>query len=149
MDKTNKELEKDYLKYKDKLANIILVARKKKGLSLVQLSEKTKLSPSYINRLEKGERKVSFDILIKLADALDLDQIGLLESVRNESNENTDLADILLRTELSHKGEVLKSEGKLLLYEVIKEIIECKWSEKSMIADISKIMTLIDKFKKA
>jgi transcriptional regulator with XRE-family HTH domain len=52
------------------LPNRIQEYRKARGLSAEELAERTELSPSYITRMERGERNVSLKNLQKLADAL-------------------------------------------------------------------------------
>jgi transcriptional regulator with XRE-family HTH domain len=63
---------------------LIKKARLEKGYTLRQLAEKIGFSHDYIHGIEKGRQRGSFQILVKLAEALDipkeslLDQVGLL-----------------------------------------------------------------------
>lgn len=50
--------------------NRILEIRKKSGLTLADLAEKTGSTPQQIGRLEKGERRLTTDWMNKIAKAL-------------------------------------------------------------------------------
>ncbi|WP_185807678.1 helix-turn-helix domain-containing protein [Lysinibacillus telephonicus] len=55
--------------------------REEQSLSLNQLSEKSTVSASFIMRIEKGERtNVSIEVLFKLANALCINIVQLLEN---------------------------------------------------------------------
>ncbi|QED46008.1 helix-turn-helix domain-containing protein [Cytobacillus dafuensis] len=47
--------------------------RKKKGLTIKELSELCKTSISGISQIESGKRDVTFGLVLKIADALDMD----------------------------------------------------------------------------
>ena len=49
------------------------------GLSLDELAARTNLSPSTISRVETGKRTISLDILLPLAEALQVDLDALLD----------------------------------------------------------------------
>lgn len=49
------------------------------GLSLEELSDRTRLSPSTISRIETGKRTISLDVLVPLARALQVDLDQLLD----------------------------------------------------------------------
>jgi transcriptional regulator with XRE-family HTH domain len=55
------------------------------GLSLDDLAERTNLSPSTISRVETGKRTISLDVLLPLANALQVDLDSLLD-VRNDED---------------------------------------------------------------
>lgn len=57
--------------------------RAKRELTVRELSEKTKLSPTTISRLEKGHIKSTMVTLGKLANALDIDVTELAELAEN------------------------------------------------------------------
>ncbi|SOC08283.1 helix-turn-helix protein [Ureibacillus xyleni] len=55
--------------------------REQQSLSLNQLSKKSTVSASFIMRIEKGERtNVSIEVLFKLANALCINIVQLLEN---------------------------------------------------------------------
>ena len=51
----------------------IRLLRKQKGLTLEELSFRLGMSPSHINQLELGNRKMSIDLLYKLMDEFEVD----------------------------------------------------------------------------
>ena len=54
--------------------------REEQSLSLNQLAEKSRVSASFIVRIEKGERKnVSKEVIFKLANALGINIVQLIE----------------------------------------------------------------------
>ena len=61
-----------------KIGARIREARTSKNLSQEQLAELSKLSPTYIGRLERGEKQASFDTLIGLAESLETSPLELL-----------------------------------------------------------------------
>ncbi len=54
--------------------------RRTLGLSLDQLAERTNLSASTISRIETGHRTISLDVLLPLAQALQVDLDALLDT---------------------------------------------------------------------
>lgn len=65
-----------------KLSNITSEYRKKRGLTLDQLSGKSLLSKGFISRLENGdfdEKNVSLDTVIKLAKGFQIKVMEILE----------------------------------------------------------------------
>jgi transcriptional regulator with XRE-family HTH domain len=67
------------------------------GLSLDDLATRTNLSPSTISRIETGKRTISLDILLPLAQALQVDLDALLEVRRDD--------DVVIRPTPSSSGE--------------------------------------------
>jgi len=53
--------------------------RRVRGWSLDDLAERSHLSASTISRIETGKRTISLEVLVSLADALDVDMNGLIE----------------------------------------------------------------------
>jgi transcriptional regulator with XRE-family HTH domain len=56
-------------------------ARKAKGLSQEELADKADLHRTYVGSVERGERNVSIDNIERLAAALNLDVIELMQPV--------------------------------------------------------------------
>lgn len=70
--------------------------RRAKGFTMKELSNKSKVSQSYISDLENGKNnKPSIDILIKLANALEISEAILYRTEKNVYN----LTDILSQNE--------------------------------------------------
>ena len=51
----------------------IKTKRRKAGVTQAALSKKLSISPSYLNLIESGKRKVSVDLLLKLANELNIE----------------------------------------------------------------------------
>ena len=49
-----------------------------RGFSQAELSKTIGISPSYLNLIESGKRKIPLSLLIKAADKLDLSTIDLI-----------------------------------------------------------------------
>lgn len=58
---------------KELIGNRIKELRKKKGLSQEQLSEKAEITPNYLSRVERGTENPTLNMLIKLANALEVE----------------------------------------------------------------------------
>ncbi len=66
------------------------------GLSLDELAERTAISASTISRMETGKRSISLDVLVPLADALEIGLDALLD-VRSDD-------DVVIRPTPSRSG---------------------------------------------
>ena len=51
----------------------IRTKRRKQGISQIDLSKKLLISPSYLNLIESGKRKVNVDLLLKLSSELGIE----------------------------------------------------------------------------
>ncbi|MEM1334985.1 MAG: XRE family transcriptional regulator [Actinomycetota bacterium] len=67
------------------------------GLSLDQLGDRASLSASTISRIETGKRTISLDVLLPLANALQID----LDSLLDLSNDD----DVVIRPQPSHGSD--------------------------------------------
>lgn len=67
-EKTSSVKQKEYLK---KLGKAIKLQRQAKDLKQKELAEKVGISSNYLSMIERGEKSVSFDTLVKIAEALD------------------------------------------------------------------------------
>ena len=79
----------------------IRTKRRKLGVTQVGLSKKLSISPSYLNLIESGKRKVNVDLLLKLANELNIEisDISIPSSFVNLSKRST----FILRFPLSIK----------------------------------------------
>lgn len=81
--------------------------RRAKGFTMKELSNKSKVSQSYISDLENGKNnKPSIDILIKLANALEISEAILYRTEKNVYN----LTDILSQNEAKEKDNQTTEE---------------------------------------
>jgi len=51
----------------------ITIARKQKGLSQSELAERTGILPNNLSRIETGKYSTGLDMLLKIADALEME----------------------------------------------------------------------------
>lgn len=142
-------------KYDNGLVNsfgeYIKTLRKKQGLMLKELSEKSKISPAYLSRLESNKRNSpSSAILMKLARALDISIVDLVK-IFLEINEPVikDIKEVLLDFNYTIGGKEVPKEIRILLCEVVESITSDEWKHKDM-SNISykKLMEIIKNLNK-
>ncbi|WP_158095135.1 helix-turn-helix domain-containing protein [Gottfriedia luciferensis] len=72
---------------KNKLGEIISILRKQKQMTYRDLESLTGITPSYINRIERGDRgNPSYSIIQKLAIALEVNEQILLNAISGDEN---------------------------------------------------------------
>ena len=71
----------------------IKTKRRKLGIAQAALSKKISISPSYLNLIESGKRKVSVDLLLKLANELNIEISDI--SKKTDTNLYQNLMDLL------------------------------------------------------
>lgn len=64
------------------MANAVKFKRTQRKMSARKLSTLCELSPSYINKVEKGEIEPSFRIFCKIAEVLEMSDVEILFLVR-------------------------------------------------------------------
>lgn len=134
----------------ENFGSLIKHLRESKGYSLKDLEQATGISSSYINRIEKGERKApSYRIIEKLAEALNQDVAELLNVANSEEHEELQAVEEFL---LSHSyligGKRATKEMRERLVEVIRKMNNSSWGE-SKHKDAMEIMDSVDRFKQA
>ena len=67
--------------------------RRKLGISQANMSKKLSISPSYLNLIESGKRKVNVDLLLKLANELGIEISDI--SKKTDTNLYQNLMDVL------------------------------------------------------
>ena len=67
--------------------------RRKLGVTQAELSKRISISPSYLNLIESGKRKVNVDLLLKLAEILNIEISDL--SKKTDTNLYQNLMDLL------------------------------------------------------
>lgn len=131
--------------------------RESNGYSLGRLGELTGISGSYIQRIEKGERKApSLPILEKLAEALHVSTDVLLQVTgaskvsegSEDVNTTVDFYTLMLSNSVSFgDNKELSKNQKDKLIEIIKLIVDSKWNDKTKSLDLAKLITAVDQFK--
>ena len=71
----------------------IRTKRRKSGITQADLSKKLSISPSYLNLIESGKRKVNVDLLLKLASELNIEISDI--SKKTDTNLYQNLMDLL------------------------------------------------------
>lgn len=72
---------------RERIGKRIAELRKAKGLTQMQLAEKTGFSQSNIGRIETGRYSVGLDVLAKIAEALGA-KVEIKEELRREDEED-------------------------------------------------------------
>ena len=71
----------------------IKTKRRKMGITQADLAKKLSISPSYLNLIESGKRKVNVDLLLKLASELNIEISDI--SKKTDTNLYQNLMDLL------------------------------------------------------
>jgi len=71
----------------------IKVKRKKLGITQADLSKKLSISPTYLNLMESGKRKIDLDLMLKIANELNVDVSDI--SKKTDTNLYQNLMDLL------------------------------------------------------
>ncbi|NMA86594.1 MAG: helix-turn-helix transcriptional regulator [Tissierellia bacterium] len=134
--------DKKHLDFKE-IGHRIRLEREMLNLSRERLAEIIELSPFYIGQIERGERKMSLDTLVKFSNTFNVSVDYLLfasnlhnedlelknfytvlEAAHNDYNSefNEDLKELLIiLSRLNHKEIVLIKEIIILLFPYIKQ----------------------------
>lgn len=80
-----------------KFGNRVREKRNKINMSQELLAEKCKVSTSYIGLVERGERKPSLEILVRMANALHVSANSLIfDSLRHRASSNKDRITMMI-----------------------------------------------------
>ena len=60
------------------IANKIKTIRKKLEITQADLSNRLSISPTYLNLIERGKRKVNMDLLLRITSELKINKVNLL-----------------------------------------------------------------------
>ena len=71
----------------------IKTKRRKLGITQADLSKKLSISPSYLNLMESGKRKINVDLILKIAEELNVDVSDI--SKKTDTNLYQNLMDLL------------------------------------------------------
>lgn len=63
---------------------LLIEARRKSGLTQVQIAEKLDKPQSYISKYERGERRLDFSEFVELANILDIDMAEFINAYQSE-----------------------------------------------------------------
>jgi transcriptional regulator with XRE-family HTH domain len=104
------------------------------GLRLKDVSERSKVSSSYLNRIENGRRITpSIAVMKRLADTYDISTLELLQMTLGVIDpEIKDIRDLLLDGNYNIKGIEGSKEMGILLCEIIECITSDEWQHQDM-----------------
>ncbi|PLS19690.1 hypothetical protein CVD28_04565 [Bacillus sp. M6-12] len=128
----------------------ILDLRKKKDYSLKDVERITGISQSYINRIEKGERKApSYPIIEKLADAYSVEISDLLKiaGIATDESNVQGLPQLIYSNNFTINGKMTSTKKKEVLVEIIEKMDNVKWDDATKHLDTVELINLINKFK--
>ena len=75
------------------IGNKIKTKRRKLGITQANLSKKLSISPSYLNLMESGKRKINLDLLLKISNELNVDISDISKKI--DTNLYQNLMDLL------------------------------------------------------
>ena len=99
-----------------KLGKNIQHCRWELSLTQAELAEDVNLTTSYIGQIERGQRKVTLDKLVLIAERLGTS----IDTLIGKSTSKTDRNDIILQNFLKSKSQ----KQKILAYKVLKLILK-------------------------
>ncbi|NBD25617.1 helix-turn-helix domain-containing protein [Paenibacillus glycinis] len=122
-----------------------------KGMSIRELAEGARISPAYLNRLERGKRNPTILTVYRLAKALEIPYSNLMEPAfqQMEPQEVPTLVDVIIRNTFTIKSHVSNKESKILVVKIIEYIIDCEWSSKSKCKDLYLLSEMMEELKGA
>lgn len=130
---------------------MIKYLREDAKISLMELQKSTGISPSYINRIETGERKApSYPIILKLASGLGVNPKKLLEVAGMEEEDDgrvLSIAELILTNNVTLQGSMISRKEKEALINIINKIGEYKWTDDTKYRESLEIVEMINRFK--
>ncbi|WP_245796464.1 helix-turn-helix domain-containing protein [Domibacillus antri] len=142
------------LQVSDNFGLLIKHFREIRNMTLKDVEMRSGVSGSYVNRLEKGERKSpGLPTVFKIADALQIPYYELIttafvEAASSKRDEQS-LPEVLIQNDFFIGDEIVNKNAKQLLVQINEQILSSQWDEQSKIKEMLEISQLIDRFKKA
>lgn len=130
----------------------ILHLREAKDYSLKDVERITGISQSYINRIEKGERKApSYPIIEKLAMAYNVNISELLSiaGIATDESNVQGIAQLIYSNNFTINGKMTSTKKKEIIVELIEKMDEAKWDDATKHLDTIEFIQIINKFKNA
>lgn len=135
----------------DSFGSTLKHLREKAGYSLKDLQLVTGISASYINRIEKGNRRApSISIIEKLAIALNVNRFVLINiaNMGGETSEKTfDVEELLFANNFTIGGREITLEEKELLIKVVAKIVGVAWTSDTKHLDSVEVVNLINQYR--
>lgn len=142
MSKKNEPIKNENIGY------IVKYYRKKRGYSLAQLAAKTYLSPSYLNRLELGDRQnPTIGALISIASALEISRDTLLGHWNNKEDEIIDIESFFMYNNFSINDIQMSRKMKSLFSHLLQDVYSNDWDKETRNKEIFQLLKAIDEIK--
>lgn len=105
--------------------------RENKGLRLKDVAERSGISVSYLNRLERNQRfNPSISLLTKLVKSLDISILDLLQiSLEIDKEKSIDIRDVILEGSYVMESKEVSEEVRVLLCDIIQIIRNNEWTK--------------------
>lgn len=131
------------------LGAAIRYLRKRKELSLQELSDRVGCNSSYLSLIETGKRKnPTANFLMALSDALEADLMALyLEPSLKTDASDRELETVIFGENVTINGKVLQAREKVALIEILKRIEMAEWCG-DIFGDSAKILNAVSEYKK-
>src|SRR5258708_36543157 len=94
---------------------LLRVTRKSRKMSLADLAEKVDKSAKYLGRLERGESQASFDLVIALANAMNVSPSAFFDFESVQADQKIVREQIRQLLQRQDGQRLLKSDGALTL----------------------------------
>lgn len=140
----NRSLSGEFAEYVRKL-------RKDQGFSLKDVERMTGISVSYVNRVEKGERKApSYPIIEKLAKAYGV-PVGDLLQIAGVANDETNVqgvAQLIYSNPFTINGSMTSTKQKEAIVQLLETLDSVEWNDETKHLDTVNLINIISKYKK-
>ncbi|MGG0936975.1 helix-turn-helix domain-containing protein [Brevibacillus centrosporus] len=134
------------------LGVLIRYFRELRGLSLNDVYMVSGISPSYLNRLEQGQRdSPSIKIVKRFAEALKIPSDVLFEAIFHEKapkERNLSLEELLICSDYLVNDEPVNREIKEQLLAIVKHILSCEWTSETKMRESCNLADMIDRLRK-
>jgi transcriptional regulator with XRE-family HTH domain len=111
--KSGKEINEEFAKYMEHFRN-------KKGISLTQLANESKLTAGFLSRLNNGKRKApTLEKVYDIAEVLDMPLSPLFNDLQ-ESQNILDIYDLILLNEFTVGGTKVDTGAKETIINILK-----------------------------
>lgn len=123
----------------------IKLRREQMDLSLNQLAMITGVSASYINRLEKGEKKApSYPIMQVIGSALNFNIAELLQlATASEKDDIEEIRDLIVKNDFRLNDIFASTPLKEQIVKLFGKIISAEWKEKKFVEG-AEMLTVIN-----
>jgi transcriptional regulator with XRE-family HTH domain len=124
------------------------------NLTLKELEDLSGVSASYLNRLEKGDRKSpSISKCFQICDSLDIPYHSLLttafcEAAKAQGDASMTLPELLIANDFCVNQKPISKEAKWFLIQTIEFLLSCSWG-KQKVEELFELSKLIDEYKRA